>query len=82
MTSSYTKIMPWQTYIGDLEGVIMGVRNQCKLIPTPMNEFKTYHECAYFGYDYSSILLKEFDPNFVDTYRTYTAFFCKENQTI
>ena len=56
--------------------------NDCKPITPPIVEFSTYHECAYFGYDYSSILLKEFDPNFVDTYRTYTAFFCKENQTI
>mgnify|MGYP003144258115 FL=1 len=56
--------------------------NQCKLMPTPINQFKTYHECAYYGYDFSSILLREFDVNFVDTYRTYTAFSCKENQTI
>ena len=32
--------------------------NQCKPIPTPITEFNTYHECIYFGYDYSSILLK------------------------
>ena len=56
--------------------------NECKLMPTPVNQFNTYHECAYYGYDYSSILLRDFSPDFVDTYRTFTAFSCQENQTI
>ena len=56
--------------------------NECKSIPTPISEFDTYHECAYFGYDYSSLMLKEFSPDFVDQYRTYTAFSCTEQNTI
>ena len=56
--------------------------NECKLIPTPVNEFDTYHERAYFGYDYSSTLLREFSPDFVDQYRTYTAFSCPEQSTV
>ena len=56
--------------------------NDCKPIPTPITEFNSYHECAYFGYDYSSALLKEFHIDFVDQYRTYTAFSCKEQSTI
>ena len=56
--------------------------NKCKLIPTPISEFDTYHECTYFGYDYSSLMLKEFSPDFVDQYRTYTAFSCTEQSTI
>jgi len=56
--------------------------NDCKLIPTPVSQFDTYHECAYYGYDHSSELLREFSPDFVDTYRTFTAFSCQENQTI
>ena len=56
--------------------------NDCKPIPTPITEFNSYHECAYFGYDYSSILLKEMTPQTVDEYRMYTMFSCKENQTI
>ena len=56
--------------------------NECKLITTPVDQFNTYHECAYFGYDYSSTLLKEFNIDFVDQYRTYTAFSCKEQSTI
>ena len=56
--------------------------NDCKPIPTPIEEFNTYHECIYFGYDYSSILLKEMTPGTVDEYEMYTKFACKENQTI
>jgi len=56
--------------------------NQCKPIPTPIEEFNTYHECAYFGYDYSSILLKEMSPQTVDEFMMYTAFSCKESSTI
>ena len=56
--------------------------NECKLIPTPVKEFDSYHECAYFGYDYSSAMLKDFNPDFVDKYRTYTAFSCTEQSII
>ena len=56
--------------------------NDCKLMPTPINQFNTYHECAYYGYDHSSELLREFSPDFVDTYRTYTVFSCTEQKII
>ena len=56
--------------------------NECKLMPTPVSQFNTYHECAYYGYDYSSILLKDLNPDFVDLYRTFTAFSCSEKQTV
>ena len=52
--------------------------NECKLIPTPVVNFNTYSECAIYGYEYSSILLKEFNEEFVNTYRAYTLFDCKE----
>ena len=56
--------------------------NDCKLMPTPVSQFDTYHECAYYGYDYSSELIKGFSSDFVDTYRTFTAFSCTEQNTI
>ena len=56
--------------------------NECKLMPTPVSQFNTYHECAYYGYDYSSLLLKDLNPDFVDLYRTFTAFSCSEEKTI
>ena len=56
--------------------------NQCKMMPTAINQFNTYHECAIYGYEYSTELLKDFSPDFVDKYRTYTAFSCTEQSTI
>jgi len=56
--------------------------NECQLIDTPINNFKTYHECAYYGYDHSSTLLREFNTNFVDNNRVFTAFSCKEDASI
>ena len=52
--------------------------NECKLTPTPVVNFNTYSECAIYGYEYSTILLKEFNKEFVNTYRAYTLFDCKE----
>jgi len=56
--------------------------NECKLIPTSVSQFDTYHECAYYGYDYSSELLREFSEDYVDTYKMFTAFSCTEEKTI
>ena len=56
--------------------------NECKLIPTSVSQFDTYHECAYYGYDYSSELLREFSKDYVDTYKMFTAFSCTEEKTI
>ncbi len=56
--------------------------NDCKPITPPIVEFGTYHECAYFGYDYSSTLLKSMSSSTVDEYRMFTAFNCSENTTI
>jgi len=56
--------------------------NDCKEIRPPTIEFNTYHECIYFGYDYSSILLKEMSIEIVDKYEIYTRFDCKKNQII
>ena len=56
--------------------------NYFKHITPPIVEFGTYHECAYFGYDYSSTLLKSMSSNTVDEYRMFTAFNCSENTTI
>ena len=56
--------------------------NDCKPISTPITEFDTYHQCIYFGYDYSSILLKEMTPATVDEYEMYTKFSCKVDKII
>ena len=56
--------------------------NDCKPISTPIVEFNTYHECIYFGYDYSSILLKQMTTATVDEYEMYTKFSCKAHKII
>ena len=55
--------------------------NQCKPIPTPISEFKEYHECIIYGYDYSSTMLKSLNPNTIDEFEMFTAFDCKEQTT-
>ena len=56
--------------------------NECKPIPTPINEFDKYHQCIIYGYDYSSELLKTFDTKSVDEYEMFSAFDCKEQSSI
>jgi hypothetical protein len=56
--------------------------NECKPIPTPIYEFKTYHECIIYGYDYSSQMLKTFNPKKIDEFQMFTAFDCKEQSII
>ena len=56
--------------------------NDCKPIPTPIEEFDTYHECARHGYDSAADLMNNFSDSFVDEYRAYIIFSCKENQII
>ena len=56
--------------------------NDCKPISTPITEFNTYHECIYYGYDYSNVLLKSIGDESVSEYEMYTKFSCKENQII
>ena len=56
--------------------------NDCQPMTTPIENFNTYHECAIYGYEYSTELLKDFSPDFVDSYQAFTVFHCKENQLI
>ncbi len=52
--------------------------NQCKPIPVPISEFKEYHECIIYGYDYSSTMLKTLDPRTINEFEMFTAFDCQE----
>ena len=56
--------------------------NGCKPFQPEYVNFKTYHECARYGYDYASELMTEFSTEFIDEYRTYIIFGCKEESTI
>ena len=52
--------------------------NQCRPIQPLITDFNTYSECAIHGYEYSTSILKKFDSTFINTYRVYTVFNCKE----
>ena len=56
--------------------------NQCKRMPTPIQYFDTYRECAIYGYEYSFNMLKDFNVKSVNEYKIFTSFNCKENQSI
>ena len=56
--------------------------NSCKLIPTPIQNFETYRECAIYGYEYSFNMLKDFNVKLVNEYKMYTAFSCEESKSI
>ena len=56
--------------------------NDCKPISTPITEFNTYHECIYFGYDYSNVFLKSMGNESVSEYEMYTKFSCKKDKII
>jgi len=56
--------------------------NDCKPIPTPITEFNSYHHCAIYGYKYSVELLENFSPEFINQYRVFTSFDCKEDAAI
>jgi hypothetical protein len=52
--------------------------NECRPIQPLITYFNTYSECAIHGYEYSTNILKKFDSTFINTYRAYTVFNCKE----
>ena len=56
--------------------------NECKTIPTVIVEFDEYHQCARHGYEAASELMNNFSVEFIEEYRSYIIFSCKENQTI
>ena len=56
--------------------------NDCKSIPTPVEEFNTYHECIYYAYDYSGAFLREMTSATVDEYQMYTRFDCEVDKII
>jgi hypothetical protein len=56
--------------------------NQCKVIPTPIVLFDDYSSCIIYGYDYSHTLMKEIDPEWVNSMEAYTKFSCKKEEII
>jgi len=55
--------------------------NDCKPFEPEYTEFKSYPECSRYGYEYASELMNNFSDKFIDEYRTYIIFSCKEQAT-
>tara|TARA_X000001382_G_C3046836_1_gene139733 strand:+ start:258 stop:479 length:222 start_codon:yes stop_codon:yes gene_type:complete len=52
--------------------------NACKVIETPIVEFKDFHSCSIHGYEYSANLFNNINKDFVNQYKAYTKFTCQE----
>ena len=52
--------------------------NACKLFKPEYTEFKTYKECAIYGYEYSAELMTNFSDSFVEDFNPYIVFDCKQ----
>jgi|TARA_R100000541_G_scaffold28832_1_gene38101 hypothetical protein len=52
--------------------------NSCKPFEPEYTTFNHFHECARYGYSYSSELMQNFSKEFIDEYKTYIIFSCKE----
>jgi len=58
------------------------IENSCKAIPTPYILFDDYHDCIVYGYDYSHILMTNFNPEWVNSTEAYTKFSCEPDKII
>ena len=56
--------------------------NECKPISTPIEEFDTYHQCIYFGYEQSSIKMRDIGPVEVNKYNMLIKFYCTPENII
>jgi len=52
--------------------------NDCKVIPTPIEEFNDNYECTVYGYTYSTDVMISLSREFVNTYGAYTRFVCQK----
>ena len=57
------------------------VGNNCKLFTPEYTEFESYSECARYGYEYASELMNDFSDEFIEEYKTYIIFDCKQQTT-
>ncbi len=54
--------------------------NNCALIPTKITEFKDHYDCANYGYTVSRDFMKKSDREFINEYRAFVQFNCKETK--
>ena len=56
--------------------------NDCREIPTPIEEFKDIYQCTIAGYNYSGDIIRSLSKEFVNKYGAHTKFICEAKQTI
>jgi len=56
--------------------------NECKVIPTPVEEFPDIFECTRYGYIYSNDIMNTLSREFVNTYGAHTRFTCEKKQVV
>ena len=56
--------------------------NECKVLPTSIEEFPDIFECTRYGYIYSSEIMSALSRDFVNKYGAHTRFSCKKQETI
>ena len=52
------------------------ISNESQLVPIENNSFNDVYDCTIYGYQYSSVLIKAFDREFVNKNNAYTKFIC------
>jgi hypothetical protein len=45
-------------------------------------KFNDYSSCALFGYEESSLMLRQFETEDMNNKQFYTKFYCKKNESI
>jgi len=56
--------------------------NNCKVIPTPNEEFPDLFECTRYGYIYSNDIMATLNREFVNKYGAHTRFTCEKHKII
>jgi hypothetical protein len=56
--------------------------NECRVIPTPKEEFPDVFECTRHGYVYSNDIMKTLTREFVNKYGAHTRFTCQNQKII
>ena len=56
--------------------------NECKLMPTDINQFDDVYECTIYGYKKSLNIISILNREFVNQHGAHTKFICQPQQTI
>ena len=52
--------------------------NACRQIQVDISQFKDHYDCAIYGYKFAHETISKFDRRFINEYKVYIKFMCKE----